>query len=157
MKAQYVLAGLPTSWVGKELDESKPRMVKLMRALDNLPEEPVTIVVTDDIAPVIGYLPTGSISGINYTDYFESKLGKSDTRIKTNFSKFVVIYNVGYEAVNNYSYSSKLLKQLIHNIKDKGHHVLIQTPMSKSEFERCYEINVVNHINIPQPQEEKII
>lgn len=161
IKAQYHLAGLPTSWIGKELDVSKPRMVKLMKALDNLPEDPISLVVTGDIAPLVNYLLSDSIgalvTGINYTEYFDSKLGKSDTRITANFSGFVAIYNVGYEPVNNYSYTSKLLKQLIHNIKDKGHHVLIQTPMSKSEFERCYEINVVNHINIPQEQEEKII
>ena len=163
LATKYKLHGLPSSWIGRNFKNCKVSELKTDRiktAFQKIPEAPLTILVTGQVAPVVDMLidlhGLKEVQGVDYSKYFVDAVQGNNPTVTAK--QYTVIYNVGLEPIgSNYTYSSSLLKNLVQGLRDGGNYVIIHTHNTANTFKRNYEMEVTNHINIEEVQDEKFI
>lgn len=154
-KIAYKLLGLPVeyhdlSWADTKVPASKAELME--SKLAKAPASGV-LLVSGSAAPVVNYfMERRKVVGLNFPEYFESKLSNEET-LETPKGAVIVIYGVGSEPANNTTFSGKVLGALLSTYKSCL--VILQTDKTLSNFQTSYGLSIVNHFNIPEKDVEK--
>lgn len=161
MNILYDYVGLPKFWSDLKqdrLDVSEIKFTKILEGFSRLPSRPVKILVIGQVAPIINSIVESqginSTFGVNFIDYFSSTFKQEEYDIR--YSKFLVIYNVGFEKAVNLGFSKQLLQGLIQNALDNGSHVILQSTSDFAVLKNQYGLDFQNVLRLPELPDEKI-
>jgi len=157
--------GLPQNWAevdGDELNEAvEINVAKALNRINSTSKGGVVLVngfggyMTNLLTNEVGIDLVEQVKGYDFAKYFSSKFNK-DEHIDVLAKKFTFVYNVGDEEALKRDYSSQLLKSLMKKVRSENCWLFIVTDLSKTDFERMYNIQVANTIRLPQPKEVKV-
>lgn len=157
----YRYINIPQFWgsIGADrIDISPLRYSKILEGFSKLPKNPVKILVIGQIAPLINNIieqeGINTVFGINFQEYFAGTFKQEEFDLR--FSKYSVIYNVGYEKALNKDFSKQILLGLVQNFVDKGSHVLIQSFLPLKKLRDDYGIDFQNVVVLPELPDDKL-
>lgn len=161
MNILYDYVGIPKFWSDispTKLDISEIRFTKILEGFSKLPSRPVKILVIGQVAPIINNIVESnginSVFGVNFIDYFASTFKQEDFDVR--YSKFLVVYNVGFEKALNLGFSKQLLNGLIQNAVDNGSHVIVQSVSDFAVLKNQYGLDFQNVLRLPELPDEKL-
>lgn len=161
MNILYDYIGLPKFWsdIGSDkLDVSEIKVTKILEGFSKLPSRPVKILVIGQVAPIINKIiesqGINSTFGVNFIDYFSSTFKQEEYDLR--YSKFLVIYNVGFEKAVNLGFSKQLLQGLIQNGLDNGSHVILQSTSDFAVLKNQYGLDFQNILRLPELPDDKL-
>ena len=156
--------GLPSSWAHSDLDNlSTATQMKLEKAVKTLQEvqRGGVVYISGDPAVLLGSLweegTLDKFTGLDFSDYFDSKMDKDRSARVLNPRQFTFIYGVGNESALNKAFSGQLLSSLVATCRDNEVWCFICGNMSLSKFQTDYGVSVVNSITLPNKAEVRLI
>ena len=100
-------------------------------------------------------VPPSDIAGINFEEYFDSCI-KQTSIVDLPNTKFIFIYNIGFEKALKKEFSEKLLKGLIKRYEDNDSWIFLEGYLPYVVFVKNYNFVVSNTLNISLQKQETI-
>lgn len=151
---KFRILGIP-SVIPWEDTAVKPSVkTKILTAIPKAPKEGL-LLISGTSSPILQeFFKIGKkIAAIDFIEYFNSRHNDNDYQLPPARPEAVtLIYNVGKEPVNNFTYSSKVLQGLMS--KYSRGLVVIETDMTPSNFNVQYGLNLQNKFSIPRKPDE---
>jgi len=165
LKKIYPSAGFPKHWFGETFDDYTNMVAskkdKIVKVLQNLPEQPIKVMIYGPAAPIVTELLEGgrflsNVRGVDFSSYFKKSFNKEAVVMASSSIDVVVIYNVGLEPAINTAYSQKLLKGLVSEYRNCDAHVFIQTDLDRVFFETNYDVRLASRISVKPLEDENV-
>jgi hypothetical protein len=132
---------------------------KLLNAISS--GEPNILYVDGTAEPIYKMLKNeytlSDMWGIDFIEYFNSTFNKDGEDYKVNHRKFVFIYNVGLERAINTAFSSRLLKALIKDLRDRGCWIFIESVLQYQKFTTQYDMEITNRTTLKVKKEKSFL
>lgn len=156
--------GLPKSWESYDEDNiTSAALLKVEKAAKVLGESTKggTVFVSGNPSVLFNKMFNGEnlqdFKGLNFPEFFSSKMDKDTKSINLIPKKFTFIYGVGNESALNKQFSGQLLKQIISDCQDEGVWCFICSQNSKTAFTKDYNLDILNSITLPNRTETKLL
>lgn len=115
-----------------------------------------TLLVSGTAGPIINQLwEMGRKSyGIPFTEYYSDQFKEEKTQLPSNKVDVVVIYGIGNEQGKNPEFSTRLLTSLLDFYKSRDILVILETPMSKTDFQTRYQLDITTTLKLQLKKEQ---
>lgn len=155
LKTLYALHGLPADRIDEKLEDFLPatKAKQLKTKLQHIPTKGVLLVIGNAMPIVNEIFEAKPIVGIDFVKYYQSQFAEDKEEVVRSDRYY--LYNVGKEPAKNPSYAIKLIEAFL--ASHQNSFIIIETQLSKTEFERQYQMSFVNTITIKPKKEDKWI
>ena len=156
-KLKFPFLGLPRRFVDETLEKTtlaKARYKHFNDVMFKAPQEGV-LLVSGTCGPVVNHLyeQGRDITGVNFVEYYEATFTENG-RGSLPKSDVLVVYSVGAEPAKSKDFGTKLLGLIMEHAKNNNQLLVLETHLSKRDFEVSYGISIVNHYKLELKKEQ---
>lgn len=126
---------------------------KFREKIFNAPTTGVLLISGTASPIVLQFMDMGrKVAGVSFVDYYDSQF--TEDKEPPPVKDVVLIYGVGIEPAKNPEYSGRLLNSLIDFYKNKEVLVIVETPLTLTNFAIRYGIDFSNKKALPLKKEK---
>ena len=153
LKTLYSLHGIPLEALDIRLEDVLPKTkaAQLRAKLKNTPKKGVLLVSGTALPIVNEIFSSKPVVGIDFVSYYQSQFSEEKTYVPKADRYY--LYNIGKEPAKSTSYAIKLIEAFLALHKESF--IILETSLSKTEFERQYQMSFVNYLAIKPKKEDK--
>jgi len=153
----YRVLHLPVRYTEEPYEQTtliQSKIQDIQKKIYNAPSSG-TLLISGTAGPIVNqlYEMGRKCYGISFVNFYNDKLSNEDTMLPGKVA-VAVIYGVGNEPAKNSEYGSKLLGSILDYYKNKEVLVIVETPLTTSDFLVKYGIEFSNKLNIRLKKEE---
>lgn len=157
-KSAYVILGIPAYYHSINYGQTKlapTRQVAIYESIQSAPTQGV-LLVSGCAAPIVNQLfdMNRKVIGISFSELFDARFNpETDSRYPN--SPVVLVHSIGLESAKDKSYSTTILNSILSFYKARDTLVLLETPLTVSNFTTTYGIVIKNTLSIPLVEEQQ--
>lgn len=155
-RSAFAVLGVPMHYHGVTYKETKLVPTRQKAIEESIARAPTSgiLLVSGIAAPIVNQLFSmdRKVVGISFPELFNDRFNAGDNDSYVN-SPVVLVYDVSLEAAKSKEFSATILNSIISYYRARQTLLIIETPLTVSNFTTTYGLSITNTLSIP-PQGE---
>lgn len=157
-KSAFQILGIPMHYHGITYKDTKLVITRQKAVEESMQRAPASgvLLVSGCAAPIVNqmFAMDRKVIGLSFSELFDSRFSSENNDSYPN-SPVVLIHSIGLESAKDKSYSATILNSMLSFYRARDTLVLLETPLTVSNFTTTYGLSIANTISIPMQEEAK--
>lgn len=156
-RSAYNILGIPQYYADISYEHTRLVPTKQLAMQESMARAPAqgVLLVSGCAAPIVNQMfdLDRKVVGLSFSELFDSRFNSESNDTYPN-SPVVLIHSIGLESAKDKSYSATILNSMLSFYKARETLVLLETPLTPSNFQTTYGITIKNVVTIGLKEEE---
>ena len=152
----FNILGLPRHYHNLNYSDTRLVPTKQKSLEESISKAPASgvLLVSGCSAPIVNQLlnQDRKVVGISFPQTFDEQFNDGDSQYPN--SPVVLLYDIGMEAAKNKDYSATIINSILSYYKARETLLILETPLTPSNFQTTYGLSVKNSITIALKEED---